>query len=343
MTRPNLRAARRIRTTVRGVAAAVAAVAAAGFPTAGHAMDFDVGNPDIQLRWDNTIRFNYAMRANNRNSKIGNSAIADEGTYSFDQGDAVATRLDLLSELDFIYKKRYGFRVSAARLVRRGLRRHEPHAIRTCRSATSRATSTSSTATTTKRYYHGPSGELLDAFVFGTFDAGDVPVSMKAGRHSLYWGESLFLGGNLNSVAYAQNPLDLQKGFATPGVEAKELFRPLTQFSGAGAGHRHALVRGAVPAGVGVIPLSRGRHLPRPGRLRVQRPGPPVHLRARSALRHAAASPRSRTDAGEWGLAPRWSPEWLDGTLGFYYRNFADKLPQTFITRVGAGQRRATT
>ncbi len=54
---------------------------------------------------------------------------------------------------------------------------------------------------------------------------------MKLGRHSLYWGESLFVNGNLNGIAYAQNPLDLQKGFATPGVEAKELFRPLNQIS----------------------------------------------------------------------------------------------------------------
>ena len=27
--------------------------------------------------------------------------------------------------------------------------------------------------------------------------------------------------------------------------------------------------------------------------------------------------------------------QWLDGTMGFYYRNFADKLPQTLLTRVG--------
>ena len=39
--------------------------------------------------------------------------------------------------------------------------------------------------------------------------------------------------------------------------------------------------------------------------------------------------------SGEWGVSARWSPEWLDGTLGFYYRNFADKLPQTLLTQVG--------
>jgi hypothetical protein len=48
--------------------------------------------------------------------------------------------------------------------------------------------------------------------------------------------------------------------------------------------------------------------------------------------RGPASEPKQR---GEWGLAGRWSPAWLDGTLGFYYRNYADKLPQVFLTRTG--------
>ena len=31
---------------------------------------------------------------------------------------------------------------------------------------------------------------------------------------------------------------------------------------------------------------------------------------------------------GDWGVSSRWSPEWLDGTLGAYYRVTADILPQ---------------
>ena len=78
----------------------------------------------------------------------------------------------------------------------------------------------------TKRYAKGASGELLDAFVFANFDVGDVPVNIKAGQHTVYWGDSLLLGGAIHGVSYAQNPLDVWKGFATPGSEAKELFRP---------------------------------------------------------------------------------------------------------------------
>ena len=210
------------------------AIAAAAFLalTCGtaQAFDFDTGNPDLSVRWDNTARFNYAVRVEGRDPKIGNSALADEGTYSFDKGDAVAKRLDLLSELDVIFKKRYGARVSGAGWYDAAYGDKSKSNPNACRR--SPATPDNNYSDYTKRFYKGPSGELLDAFVFGGFDLGDVPVQGKAGRHTLYWGESLFLGGHLHSVSYAQNPLDLQKGFATPGTEAKELFRPLNQISG---------------------------------------------------------------------------------------------------------------
>ena len=52
------------------------------------------------------MRVNLGARVEGRNSKIGNTAIADEGTYSFDKGDFVAQRIDWLSELDIVCKKR---------------------------------------------------------------------------------------------------------------------------------------------------------------------------------------------------------------------------------------------
>ena len=195
------------------------------------AFEFDTGNPDLSIRWDNTIRYNLGLRVEGRDDKIGNSAVSDEGTYSFDSGSVVTNRIDILSELDFVYKKQMGFRVSGAGWYDgayddRARSNPNPPLVNIPSYVNQQYTPY------TKRYYRGPSGELLDAFVFGNFDVGTVPTSLKAGRHSLYWGESLFLGGNLHSIAYAQNPLDLQKGFATPGIEAKELFRPLRQVSG---------------------------------------------------------------------------------------------------------------
>ena len=97
----------------RRLALAVAA-ATLGLNGTASAFELDTGNADLQVRWDNTVRYNIATRVESRDRKFGNSALTDEGTYSFDRGDLVANRLDLLSELDVLYKGTTGFRVSCA-------------------------------------------------------------------------------------------------------------------------------------------------------------------------------------------------------------------------------------
>ena len=316
----------RLRPTAFAAAVAVLTLASG----AATAMELDTGNPDVAVRWDNTVRYNYAVRTEARDSKIGNSALSDEGDYSFDKGDAVAKRLDLLSELDVVYKKRYGFRVS-------GTAWHDG-AYGDDSKSNPNPPLNGIPSYVGKKYsglvkrLYGQGGELLDAFVFGGFDAGDVPVQAKAGRHTLYWGESLFLGGHMHSIAYAQNPLDLQKGFATPGVEAKELFRPLNQLSA------QAQVTDTVSvAGQYLLEWEPARY-PEGGTYL----GPvdfvfngPDRQFVSAALGFASRAPASEPKQnGELGLSARWSPKALDGTVGFYYRRFADKLPQTLITKV---------
>jgi hypothetical protein len=44
---------------------------------------------------------------------------------------------------------------------------------------------------------------LLDAFAFGQFSVGDVPTYLKVGRHTIYWGESLLLGGATHGISYS--------------------------------------------------------------------------------------------------------------------------------------------
>ena len=319
--------------TKRRIATSVAAALAATFAAGGAlAFEIDTGNPDLTIRWDNTVRFNYGVRVESRDDKIGNSALSDEGTYSFDKGDVVATRFDLLSELDVVFRKRHGLRLSAAGwydAAYDGTSHSNPNL--PFRNIPSYVNNQYSDYT--KRFYRGPSGEILDAFVFSGFDVGPVPAAVKAGRHSLYWGESLFLNGNLNGIAYAQNPLDLQKGFATPGVEAKELFRPLNQLSGQAQVTDELSIAAQYllewesfryPEGgtyLGPVDFAfngpNRQFLPNPGLGFAQR-----------------GNPVEPDQSGEWGLSARWSPQWLDGTMGLYYRNFADKLPQTFLTQV---------
>jgi hypothetical protein len=316
----------------RRIAASVA-VALAAASTAGGALalEFDTGNPDLTIRWDNTVRFNLGVRVESRDDKIGNTAIADEGTYSFDRGDLVATRFDVLSELDVVFRKRHGLRISAAGWYDAAYS-DESHSNPNPPLVLIPSYVNHQYSDYTKRFYRGPSGELLDAFVFSGFDVGPVPTTVKAGRHSLYWGESLFLNGNLNGIAYSQNPLDLQKGFATPGVEAKELFRPLTQLSA------QAQVTDDLSIAAQYLLEWEAFRYPEGGTylgpVDFAFNGPDRQFLSAGLGFAQRGNPVEPGQSGEWGLSARWSPQWLDGTLGLYYRNYADKLPQTFLTQV---------
>jgi hypothetical protein len=304
------------------------AIALAAFAVSGSAaaFEFDTGNPELQIRWDNTLRYNAAFRVEERDPRIAANAHYDEGEYSFGKGDMVANRFDLLTELDVIYKKDMGFRISAAGWYDNayyGQSRSNP-ALPTRTSYVNNEYSDY-----TKKYYQGPSGELLDVFVFGAVDAGPVPVKLKAGRHAVVWGESLFLGGAMHGISYSQVPLDLQKGFATPGVEAKELFRPLNQVS------MQAQLADSLSFAAQYLLEWESFRFPEggtylgPADFAFNGPDRVGLSPALSVNRGPAFEPKQQ---GEYGASLRWSPEVLDGTAGLYYRNYADKMPQLFIT-----------
>jgi len=82
--------------------ATLAAAIAVAVPGAANAFDVPTNDPDLAVRFDNTVRANVGLRVESRDPKIGNSVLADEGDYRFNNGQAVAERIDVLSELDVI-------------------------------------------------------------------------------------------------------------------------------------------------------------------------------------------------------------------------------------------------
>lgn len=64
--------------------------------------------------------------------------------------------------------------------------------------------------------------ELLDAFVYGSFDMGEMPLDVRLGKQVVSWGESTFILGGVNSI----NPIDVS-AFRRPGAEIKEGLIPV--------------------------------------------------------------------------------------------------------------------
>lgn len=57
------------------------------------AREFTTANPDLTLRWDNTLRYNLGIRAEEREQALANNATYDESDSKFDRGDVVTNRI----------------------------------------------------------------------------------------------------------------------------------------------------------------------------------------------------------------------------------------------------------
>ena len=300
------------------------------------AFEIDTGNENVRLSWDNTFRYNLAYRVKDQNKAIISNPNNDDGDRNFNKG-IVSNRLDLLSGLDLVYKGDHGIRVSGAGWYDQRYKDHLDNTSLATSNTLKNGRPTNDLNDFVDRYYAGPNGELLDAFVFGKLNIGPVPVNVKVGRHSVMWGESLLLGGYVHSVAYAQTAVDLGKGQAQPGVEAKELFRPLNSISlNAQVTERLSIAaqyylqweRNLLPEGgtyLGTTDALLGG-----GNSFIAGFHPLLGF-----IRFPHGNDIEPDQNGDWGVSARWNPRWLDGSLGLYYRNFSDKIPQLFIMPSG--------
>ncbi|SEI49187.1 Protein of unknown function [Pseudomonas sp. NFACC07-1] len=300
-----------------------------------NAVTVDLGNPDMSLRWDNTVRYNVGFRVNDCDKDIcGNDAGAGDVTaYQSDRkfsdaGDVVTNRVDILTEMDFIYKDRHGARLSASGWYDQAYDGdvEGDRALDASGAGNGAGRDGDNYSRYTDRWNNGPSGEILDAFVFTGFDLGSVPVNLKAGQHNVYWGESLF--SFVNGVSYQQGPVDIRKALATPGTEAKELFKPLNQISMIAQLQPDLTVAAQylldwkpmlVPNGGTYFGAIDGLSLGSGGSVF----GLPFEVTDEPDKKH-----------GDWGVSARWSPQWLDGTLGFYYREYTNRFPQLVLTKM---------
>src|SRR4030095_5187339 len=98
---------------LRLTAICVAMAAAFALPDNATAFEINTGNDDISMRVDNTVRRTIVDRVESQDAAMLKNPNYDDGDRNFDRG-RVFTRLDLLSEFDFVYQRKYGFRVSAA-------------------------------------------------------------------------------------------------------------------------------------------------------------------------------------------------------------------------------------
>jgi len=329
-------AGRRYKQALKSWSILAAGLGAAGFLGCVSATEIDLGNPDFAVRWDNTVRYTLGERAQAPSYKIMQGSNFGDGDRNFQHG-IVTDRLDLLSEADLVYKQMMGVRVSGAFWYDNAYAEMTP-AGNVTPGNYANGVPVNGLSDYAKRVFEGPSGELLDAFAFVRHEIGDIDFNLKVGRHSEIWGESLFLGGAINGISYAQSPIDIAKAYGNPGAEAKELFRPIDNVSLDAQVTNNLSVSGqyylewapfrypedGTYYGMYDLALHGGQVAYLNG-VQGLLPAGTAGSSNLWALRGSDVNPKQQ---GSWGVSTRWSPELLDGTIGLYYRDFTDMNPQ---------------
>jgi hypothetical protein len=333
------------------------AILAASIPTA-QAFEVDTGNPDFAIRFDNTVKYNYGVRTESADKRMLGTPNNNDGDYNFRKaGTNITNRVDVLTEMDVVYQRSMGFRVSAASWYDQAYDNTgsnsnpfgngnggesgvigSPAGLNPFVTNKNKGFGSSHLSNYAQRYYSGPSGEILDAFVFYSTELGEESLfSAKAGQHNLFWGETLL--NPIHSVSYGQSGLDLAKLAASPGTEAKELFVPRNQISTA------FTVNPELTLGAQYFFDWNAARLPEAGTYYggsdLVGEGAQSFLLGHTGLGGLLPSGAltnvrrgddvTPDDSGDWGLMAKWSPEWLDGTLGAYYRKTSDILPQAVL------------
>jgi len=271
---------------------------------------------NLSIRLDTSLRYNLGVRIEGRDARIADNPSSDEGDWRFDRGEIITNRLDILSEFELDWRNTLGVRVSAAGwydAAYDGRVRQNPRLAALDSSYTDNRYSA-----VTRRYYLGPSGEFLDAFAYANLNLGGRAVSIKAGRHIVYWGNAALTQGG---ISYSQGPVDGRKGAANPGTEARELFLPQNQLSltaqitpmiSIGAQYYFEWDHVRSPEG-GTFLAGSDLTLDGPDRAGGGLP----------FIRGAALGPER--ERGDWGLSVRATLPSNGWTIGAYYRDFTER------------------
>jgi Protein of unknown function (DUF1302) len=297
------------------------------------AYQFTTDNPDLSVRWDNTIQYSNAFRLNSPSSLLTSNPNTDDGDRNFHRG-LISNRLDLLSEFDISYKD-FGARVSAEAWYDTVYNHSNANNSPRTANAVSVPYNQFTSAT---RVIDGRDIQLLDAFVYKKGEVADMPVTVRLGQYSLLYGETLFFGNN--GIAGAQSPIDVNRLLSVPDSQFKEVVLPQPQISAqiqvksnlsVGAYYQFSWQADRLPPVGGYF---SNVDLLQQGAERILA-GPPLVPGGGPAAFFHTANEYGR-NSGQGGFQLRWRPEKWETEFGFYAAQFNAKDPIVYV-RPGVG------
>lgn len=307
---------------IPGVGRTAIAVAIAAALQSGQALafEFDTGDSDVKVRWDNTVKYStiYRLRNPDRDQLAAYVASpAGDGDRNFKKG-VVSSRLDLFSEFD-VTRNNIGARVS-------GTAWYDDvylHGNDNTSGITHNLSTAANHFTDGTKDAVGSGGRLMDAFVFAKGELGSMPGRITLGRHAVVYGETLMSGAN--GIAAAQGPVDIVKAATIPGAQVKEFILPTEQVSGSLQLTNKLSVGGYYQFKWHKSPFFAAGSFLSPNDFMGD--GAESFLSTPVGGLFARAPNQDARNSGQGGLQLRYKSDALDTEFGLYAANYHDKTP----------------
>ncbi|MBB2495056.1 DUF1302 domain-containing protein [Aquipseudomonas ullengensis] len=190
------------------------------FAASAQAVEFSFADNEIAGSLDTTLSYGQLYRVQGRD-KTNDDTNGNDGNRNFDTG-LVSEVFKVTSDLEATYQN-YGMFVRGTAFYDTQImdKRNDNDDYRPSQSYPNNDQFTEAT-----RHKAGRDAQILDAYVYGNWDVGDMPLTVKVGNQVFNWGEGIFYRGGINTT----NPVDAAK-FRLPGSELKEVLVPVEAFN----------------------------------------------------------------------------------------------------------------
>jgi hypothetical protein len=180
------------------------------FALTAHAFQF--GKDDFQASLDTTVSYGLSWRVQDQKGELigtsnggrAYSVNGDDGNLNYDTG-LISNVFKMTSELELTYRNFGGFF--------RGTAFYDFENENSSRDRTQ--------LTSNALDLVGSDVDLLDAYLWGSFNLGAMPVDIRVGEQVVNWGESTYIQNSINAI----NPVNVN-ALRLPGSELREALVP---------------------------------------------------------------------------------------------------------------------
>ncbi len=313
---------------LRRLSLAIAAVTCSTPLLALPTVSFDNG---LTLQSQLTANYTVSARTDSASKEYLNDLNSDDGTRNFEEWGLINNRLSLFAEVIARYEN-VGAVVRASHFYDDVYHQSNDNGS----PETVNKTDNHQRFTDKTKDRSGGEPRLLDAYLFGNFALEDSRfLSLKAGRHLVAWGESLFWP----NISQGQAPVDATK-FNVPGTEAKDAYLPVGQVSFNFSLNQHVTFTGfwqyeweetlLNPVGdfFGSDYFGPGSEFYR------LNSGVISNLPDQTFIAVNNAGEITPDDDGQWGIGVRFNPD-FNTEIGVYHYRYHDRAPALFFDFTG--------